>query len=102
MSIMKRIIKWIINFGIKCITKLVRTASEMSGTPKSKLPTEKDIIWELGATAAKAVAKSKCKSWWARVIEPVQNFIDRCRGITPLLDKDRVSYSDDPGLVIDV
>ena len=72
MSIMKRILKWIVDIGIKFVTKLVRTASEMSGTPKSK------------------------------VIEPVRNFVDRCRGITPLLDKDRVSYAKDPGLVIDV
>lgn len=102
MSIMRRIIKWIIDFGIKCITKLVRTASEAAGTPKSKLPTEKDIIWEIGSTAAKAIAKSKCKSWWAKVIEPVRNFVDRCRGITPLTEKDRVSYYEEGTLIIDV
>ena len=102
MKIMKRILKWIVDMGIKFVTKLVRTASEMSGTPKSKLPTEKDVVWGLGSTVAKAVAKSKCRSWWAKVIEPVRNFVDKCRGITPLLDKDRVSYANDPGLVIDV
>ena len=102
MNIMKRILKWIVDMSIKLVTKLVRTASEMSGTPKSKLPTEKDIVWGLCSTAAKAVAKSKCRSWWAKVIEPVRNFIDKCHGITPLLNKDRVSYANDPGLVIDV
>ena len=103
MSIMSRIVKWIINIGVKFITKLVRTASEMSGTPRSRLPTEKDVIWELGSTVAKKMVKAKCsttiKTWWSKIVTPFRDFVDRCRGILPL--KDRVSY-DDGSLVIDV
>lgn len=96
MSIMKNIIKWIVNFGIKCITKLVRTASEAVGTPKAKLPTERDVVWELGATAAKAVAGSKCKIWWSKIVEPIRNLAGRFTA-TP----SRVSYATD-ALTIDV
>ena len=96
MKVMKKILRWLVDFGLKCITKLVRTASAMAGTPKTKLPTERDVIWELGTTAAKAVAKSKCQSWWSKVVEPIRCIVRRC---TP--SRTRVSL-DTGELVIDV
>lgn len=101
MNIVKRIIKWVIDLGVKCLISLVRTASEVSGTPVSKLPTEKEIVWELGTTVAKRVVNSKLKMWWSSVSEPVRNFCDWCRGITLLRREDVVQHNDKT-LVLDV
>ena len=44
----KAFFKWLFDLGIKLVTKLLRSSAEAEGVPKSRLPTERDVTWELG------------------------------------------------------
>lgn len=54
----KAFFKWLFDLGIKFVTKLLRSSAEAEGVPKSRLPTERDITWELGYAVLKRVAKA--------------------------------------------
>ena len=58
MSIIQRFFKWVLDLGIKFITKLLRASAEADGIPKARLPTERDVTWELGYAILKRVAKA--------------------------------------------
>lgn len=54
----KAFFKWLFDLGIKLVTKLLRSSAEAEGVPKSRLPTERDVTWELGYAVLKRVAKA--------------------------------------------
>lgn len=95
MSIMSSIVNWIVNTGIKLITSFIRTAAQLSGVPNARLPTERDVICEVGGTLIKSVFKAKAKQ---KVTNLVSKFVN------PVLNVFQVHRctSDRQMLVIDI
>lgn len=95
MSIMSSIVNWIVNTGIKLITSFIRTAVQISGVPNARLPTERDVICEVGGTLIKSVLKAKAK-------QKVTNFMSTF--VKPALSIFQVQKgtSDQQMLVIDI
>lgn len=84
MSMMSTIAKWIVNLGVKLITSLVRAAAQISGVPNARLPTERDVICEVGGTLIKSVLKAKAKR---KVHGFVQKFVSPVWEILPMRPK---------------
>lgn len=68
MSIVSSFVNWIVKAGIKFITLLLRTAAQISGVPNARLPTERDVICEVGGTLIKSVLKAKTKRTLNKIV----------------------------------
>lgn len=86
----KAFFKWLFDLGIKLITKLLRSSAEAEGVPQYRLPTERDVTWELGYAVLKRVAKAgldKMKDRTTTIIKsPFTRLLTLAKVINPKKD----------------
>lgn len=93
----KKFLKWLFDLGIKFITKLIRSSAEADGVPKSRLPTERDITWELGYAVLKRVAKAGLGRVKDRVVTTIKSPVTMVIELT-----EAMRVKKDAPLVIDI
>ena len=93
----KNFLKWLFDLGIKFITKLIRSSAEADGVPKSRLPTERDITWELGYAVLKRVAKAGLGRVKDRVVTTIKSPVTMVIELT-----EAMRVKKDAPLVIDI
>lgn len=97
MSMLSSFVNWIIKTGVKFITSLLRTAVQLSGVPNARLPTERDVLCEVGGTLIKSVLKAKAKQ---KMHGFAQRFMLPVWGMLPLKSKVQLPHKQMP--IIDI